>query len=99
MKYIGLKFILGSGNFIQVIIPEDDAKNIVMQWMNGQLEQASVSGIIGNVNASSPYGSGMWCLKVSAIEAIHSFDLEELQRQMQGSRPALGEPWRKSGLG
>ena len=92
MKFTGLKFILEFGSFIQVIIPEDEAKQIILAWKAGKLEP-----VIGSHNQQGPGGfSGGWAVRVDTIRAIHTFDPYQQQSQPQGQAPSY---WGKgSGL-
>ena len=63
-KFTGLQFLLTYGAFVRIMVPEEEAKQIIAGWQQGSLKP-----IIAGTNQ---YGS--WAIKVEQIQGIHTVD-------------------------
>lgn len=78
MKNVGLKFLLVDQMFFMAIMSEQKAREILNKWMSREYHIKGVQ-TIGDI--SPPQGGESWSVQVDAIRAIHTVDLEALQRQ------------------
>jgi len=78
--YVGLRFLIQDGLFMQWVVSAFEAKQILSGFINGTLKP-----VIGNPEA--PFGGG-WCVMTSSIRAIHTFNPVEMQQ----AAPPQGPP-------
>ena len=69
MKPVGLKFLLDGFSFVQIVLKEEEAKQIVLGYIAGSLKP-----IIGGTE--NTLGGGVWAVQTSVIRAIHSVPVE-----------------------
>ena len=69
-KKLVLRFLLEHGAFMQIIVPEAEARQIIQGWIAGSLKQ-----IMGNPDLTV----GGWAVRVSAIIGIHLVTNEGVQ--------------------
>lgn len=67
---VSLRFLLEHGAFMQITVPEPEARQIIQGWIAGALKQ-----IIGNADLTV----GGWATRVSAIIGIHLVTNEGVQ--------------------
>lgn len=80
MKYVGIRFLLNQGGtFLDTILSEQEARQIVNDWSSGQMALQKTS----KLNGTQPNGV-MWAVKVDSISAIHTILLDTVQQQNQG---------------
>ncbi len=95
-KLIGLKFLLKDSpcGFLQIVLPEADAKTLVSAWMHGG------TNIVGSYDKPE----GTWGVNLTNVSAIHSFDPSQSQPTQPaqpiqpGSVPIPGVPRWSGGL-
>jgi len=89
---VGLKFLLEHNHFLVVVMPEEQAHDIIRKWITGQL-----STFVGNPNPGEQGGG--WALRVDSIRGIHVMDIQQMQQQMMPqTQPARNWPAGTSGL-
>jgi hypothetical protein len=85
--YIGLRFLMADGLFLNWVVSQYEAKQIISGFMNGSLKP-----IVGNPDA--PFGGG-WSVRVESVRAIHTVPLEQMQQAApppgQQQAPAYGQ--------
>ena len=79
--FVGLRFLLQHGAFLQIKVPKQEAEQIV-----GGFIQDSLPPVIGSADAQ-----GLWSVRVHDVVAIHSVPLEAVQGQQA---PPTGPVWR-----
>lgn len=95
-KFVGLRFILSHGSFLQVVTTEELARSYIDGWINSRLSSA-----IGEVGTVTPAGKQSWAVLTCDIKGVHTFDLEQLQATQltQPGRGPVGYSWPgKSGV-
>lgn len=77
--FVGIKFLLTHGSFLQVVVTEEDAKDIIEKWRKHELQDGSFS---------STNAFGTWAVKGNAIIGVHTMPLE--QQPVVGPQPGRG---------
>lgn len=80
-NFVGLRFLLQHGAFLQVAVHQEEAKKIIHGFIKEEL-----NSIIGAANEL-----GSWSVRVHDVVAIHTIPLEAVQGQ-QAAPP--GVVWR-----
>ncbi len=83
MRFVGLQFLLDFGAFVRILVPEEEARQIIQGWQVGSLKPI--------VAGTNQYGS--WAVRVDKIQGIHTADTN-LQNVQPGSihPPGLFRP-------
>ncbi|MDE2095618.1 MAG: hypothetical protein KGL39_00045 [Patescibacteria group bacterium] len=89
---IGLRFLLNYGAFLAVMMPREDAKRIVNDWISGKLT-GRIIGSDGGV------AGGPWAIDAKSIMAVHALDPTEMTTLGAQSSPGafptsgIGKKW------
>lgn len=75
MNWIGLRFILEHGSFLQVVTTASEAAQLIQDWASGQARLKDRLTFHG----TNQFGS--WAVKTDSIRGIHTFSLEQAQQQ------------------
>lgn len=89
-RFIGLRFILVGGGFLQSLLPVQEAETIVRNFLSGTLKDDTVLGGI-NVNAPN-HTVGSWAIRVRDISGLHTFEPEpahQVARPLFPQGPAI----------
>lgn len=80
-NFVGLRFLLQHGAFLQIQVPKQEAEQIV-----GGFIQDKLPPVIGSTEVR-----GLWSLRIHDVVAIHAVPLEDLRSQQA---PPTGPVWR-----
>lgn len=90
-RMVGVKFIFKSQQWISLAFPEDEAFDIVRNWASGQYRLKGVQRLTGTSPAPEPGTPPFhYALDLDEVVAVHTFDLEEVQRQVHKQSPRVG---------
>lgn len=91
MRPVGLRFVLRDASFINTVVSEQKAHEIIDWWVKGTLPV-----VIGD--AGNPHGP--WAVSTKDIQAMHTFDLAQMQQGQPTSeyKNQSQQIWRGSGL-
>ncbi len=78
MKEIALKFLLTGGHYFVVGMPEQQAKDVMRKWMEGEYTREGPKRI-GEVSDRV-----MWSLHTDHIVGIHQVEIPPQQQQLPG---------------
>lgn len=83
---VGLRFLLDSGMFIMVVVPDAEARSIIQGWVS---RQYATQGIEYLSDLKSPQA---WSVQLNKVQAIHTFSLDELRQQQPGMQTMTPAP-------
>lgn len=65
--FVGIKFLLTHGSFLQIVVEENEGKSLVELWRKGALSNEHFGG-------TNAFGS--WAVKISEIIGIHTMPID-----------------------
>lgn len=81
---IGLKFLFDRGTFLNIVLEESKAREIITAFLSGNLDK-----ILGQTD--NPLG--LWAIKSDTIVAIHSVPLDQQPVVQQAPQVPSPFPW------
>lgn len=72
MQLIGLRFLLEGSQFLNVVVPVNEAQSMINGWASGEYKRQGQKTLGGQL---AP-GQGGWALQIDHIKGMHTFDLE-----------------------
>ncbi len=84
MKTVGLRFLLTHGSFMDIMMTEDQARQVVKSWASGEFRLRDKQIMTGDI----------WAVKMDEVIGIHTYEIQRVpQQQAQGplfARPNIG---------
>lgn len=68
MRLLGLRFILEGSHFLQLVMPENEARKIVKNWRERD-PRFLEAGVLGSDTPDL-----CWAVRLDKIQAMHTFD-------------------------
>lgn len=92
-KVVILKILLRDSpcGFLQVPLPEWEAKKLVAQWIGNEL-----TGIVGRTDTAMD-GSLAWAFRADNVSAMHTMDMGAMQAEQQLAAQQMGVSGRLQG--
>jgi hypothetical protein len=88
--YIGLRFLLTYGSFINIPFNVNEAREVIDKWASGWYKLKGHDFLTG----CDPVAGVRYAIRISEIIAIHTIDLNQQQPQNPGPSPQqLTQKW------
>lgn len=80
VEMLGLRIMVEGGSYFNVVMPTQDAMQIVKNWSSGMYKVRNVT-VIGNFDKPDSDVSGLWAVKVDCITGMHTFNPQSLVQE------------------